>query len=105
MEELSTAVDAFFNDLDSQGIADDVIGVTYSEFGRKASENGNMGTDHGQVSPMFVFGKPIQAGVMGVNPDLTEANSDNNYQIESLQFDYRQTFATIFQDFMVPTTQ
>lgn len=100
LDELSTAVDAFFNDLDSQGIADDVVGVTYSEFGRKAAENGNMGTDHGQVSPMFVFGKPIKAGVMGVNPDLTEANSDNNYQIESLQFDYRQTFATIFQDFM-----
>ena len=100
LNELSTAVDAFFNDLDSQGIADDVVGVTYSEFGRKAAENGNMGTDHGQVSPMFVFGKPIKAGVMGVNPDLTEANSDNNYQIESLQFDYRQTFASIFQDFM-----
>ena len=100
LTELSTAVDAFFNDLDSQGIADDVVGATYSEFGRKAAENGNMGTDHGQVSPMFVFGKPIQAGVSGVNPDLTEANSDNNYQIESLQYDYRETFATIFQDFM-----
>ena len=100
LTELSTAVEAFFNDLDNQGIADDVVGVTYSEFGRKAAENGNMGTDHGQVSPMFVFGKPIQAGVSGTNPDLTEANTDNNYQIESLQFDYRQTFATIFQDFM-----
>ena len=100
LTELSTAVEAFFNDLDNQGIADDVVGVTYSEFGRKAAENGNMGTDHGQVSPMFVFGKPIQAGVSGTNPDLTEANTDNNYQIENLQFDYRQTFATIFQDFM-----
>ena len=100
LTELSTAVDAFFNDLDSQGIADDVVGATYSEFGRKAAENGNMGTDHGQVSPMFVFGKPIQAGVSGVNPDLTEASIDNNYQIESLQYDYRQTFATILQDFM-----
>lgn len=100
LTELSTAVDAFFNDLDSQAIADDVVGATYSEFGRKAAENGNMGTDHGQVSPMFVFGKPIQAGISGVNPDLTEANSDNNYQIESLQYDYRETFATIFQDFM-----
>ena len=100
LTELSTAVEAFFNDLDAQGIADDVVGATYSEFGRKAAENGNMGTDHGQVSPMFVFGKPIQAGISGINPDLTEANSDNNYQIESLQYDYRETFATIFQDFM-----
>ena len=37
LAELSTAVDAFFNDLDSQGIADDVVGATYSEFGRKAA--------------------------------------------------------------------
>jgi hypothetical protein len=100
LTELSTAVETFFNDLDAQGIADDVVGVTYSEFGRKAAENGNLGTDHGQVSPMFVFGKPIQAGVSGINPDLTEANSDNNYQIETVQYDYRQTFATLFQDFM-----
>jgi len=100
LTELSTAVETFFNDLDAQGIADDVVGVTYSEFGRKAAENGNLGTDHGQVSPMFVFGKPIQAGVSGINPDLTEAYSDNNYQIETVQYDYRQTFATLFQDFM-----
>ena len=100
LTELSTAVEVFFNDLDAQGISDDVVGVTYSEFGRKAAENGNMGTDHGQVSPMFVFGKPIQAGVSGVNPDLTQATSDNNFQIENLQFDYRETFATIFQDFL-----
>ena len=100
LTELSVATETFFNDLDSQGIADDVVGVTYSEFGRKAAENGNMGTDHGQVSPMFVFGKPIEPGVTGINPNLDEASENNNYQIETLQFDYRQTFATIFQDFM-----
>lgn len=100
LTELSTAVKAFLEDLNAQGLADEVVGATYSEFGRKAAENGNMGTDHGQVSPMFVFGKPIQAGVSGVNPDLTEASSDNNYQIGSLQYDYREAFATIFQDFM-----
>lgn len=97
---LSTAVKAFLDDLNAQGLADDVVGATYSEFGRKSAENGNLGTDHGQVSPMFVFGKPIEAGVSGTNPDLTEANSDNNYQIETLQYDYREAFATIFQDFM-----
>lgn len=100
LNELSSAIEVFFNDLDSQNLADDVVGATYSEFGRKASENGNMGTDHGQVSPMFVFGKPIQGGVSGTNPDLTEANSDNNFQIETVQHDYRETFGTILQNFM-----
>jgi uncharacterized protein (DUF1501 family) len=100
LNELSSAIETFFNDLDSQGLAEDIVGVTYSEFGRKAAENGNMGTDHGQVSPMFVFGKPIQGGVSGTNPDLTEATSDNNFQIETVQHDYRETFGTILQNFM-----
>ena len=100
LHELSSAIEVFFNDLDSQGLSDDVVGVTYSEFGRKAAENGNMGTDHGEVSPMFVFGKPIQGGVSGINPDLTEASSDNNFQIETVQHDYRETFGTLIQNFM-----
>ena len=100
LHELSSAIEVFFNDLDSQGLSDDVVGVTYSEFGRKAAENGNMGTDHGEVSPMFVFGKPIQGGVSGINPDLTEASSDNNFQIETVQHDYRETFGTLLQNFM-----
>ena len=100
LHELSSAIEMFFNDLDSQGLADDVVGVTYSEFGRKAAENGNMGTDHGEVSPMFVFGKPVQGGVSGINPDLSEATSDNNFQIETVQHDYRETFSTLIQSFM-----
>jgi len=100
LQELSTAIEMFFKDLDSQGLANDVVGVTYSEFGRKAAENGNMGTDHGEVSPMFVFGKPVQGGVSGINPDLTEATSDNNFQIETVQHDYRETFSTLIQNFM-----
>ena len=97
---LSEAVKAFLDDLNAQGLADDVVGATYSEFGRKTAENGNMGTDHGQVSPMFVFGKPVEAGVTGFNPNLSEASNVNNYQIETLQYDYREAFAAIFQDFM-----
>ena len=100
LSTLSEAVTAFLDDLSAQGLADDVVGATYSEFGRKTAENGNLGTDHGQVSPMFVFGKPVEAGVTGINPDLAEASNDNNYQIETLQYDYREAFATIFQDFM-----
>lgn len=100
LNELSSAIEIFFNDLDSQGLANDIVGVTYSEFGRKAAENGNLGTDHGEISPMFVFGKPIQGGVSGTNPDLTEATSSNNFQIETVQHDYRETFTTLLQNFL-----
>lgn len=100
LKEVSGAVKAFVDDLDAQTLSDDVVGLTFSEFGRKAKENGNFGTDHGEIAPMFVFGKPVNGGVSGVNVDLTEATASNNYQIETVQFDYRQTFGTLLQNFL-----
>lgn len=97
---LSQAVGAFFDDLNAQSLADDVIAVTFSEFGRKAKENGNLGTDHGEIAPMFVFGKPVEGGVTGINPNLSEAKEDNNYQIKTVQYDYRQTLGTLLQDYL-----
>lgn len=100
LTELSGAIDAFMNDIDSQNIADDIVGLTFSEFGRKARENGSFGSDHGEIAPMFVFGKPVSGGVSGTNPDLTEATDSNNWQIQTVQHDYRQTFATLLQNFL-----
>jgi uncharacterized protein (DUF1501 family) len=100
LNKVSTAVDAFVEDVNSDSIGDDIIGITFSEFGRKAKQNGNLGTDHGEIAPMFVFGKPVQGGVSGTNVDLTEATSNNNWQIKTVQHDYRQVFATLMQDFL-----
>ncbi|AJR03660.1 DUF1501 domain-containing protein [Siansivirga zeaxanthinifaciens] len=100
LTQLSQAIESFMNDLKSQNIAEDVVGLTFSEFGRKAGENGSLGTDHGEIAPMFVFGEPVYGGVSGINPNLTEATSSNNYQIQTVQYDYRQTFATLLQDFL-----
>ena len=100
LTELSESMEAFHNDLESQNLGDDVVGVTFSEFGRKAAENGNFGTDHGEIAPMFVFGKPVDGGMTGTNPNLLEASEDNNWQIQTVQYDYRQTFATLLQDFL-----
>jgi hypothetical protein len=87
-------------DLNSDSVGDDVVGITISEFGRKAKENGSFGTDHGEVAPVFVFGKPVQSGISGVNVDFSEATQNNNYQIKTVQFDYRQSLATLMQDFL-----
>ncbi len=100
LTEVSTAIEAFVKDLNEQSIGDDVVGLTYSEFGRKAKENGNLGTDHGEIAPMFIFGAPVKGGVSGDNPDLSEATDDNNYQLETIQYDYRQTISTLLQDFI-----
>ncbi len=100
LSQLSKAIGAFYNDLEQQNLADDVVGLTFSEFGRKAAENGNLGTDHGEIAPMFVFGKPISGGVSGINPNLDEATDTNNYQLKTVQHDYRQTLGTLLQDFL-----
>ena len=59
LTELNNAVASFMDDISNQGFQDDVVGLTFSEFGRKAKENGNLGTDHGEIAPMFVFGSAI----------------------------------------------
>jgi hypothetical protein len=100
LQEVSGAVEAFLSDLQNQTLDEDVVGLTFSEFGRKAQENGNLGTDHGEIAPMFVFGKPVNGGVSGVNVDVSEATAQNNFQIETVQYDYRQTFGTLLQDFL-----
>ena len=103
LNELSAAVDAFVADINSDSLGDDVVGLTFSEFGRKAMQNGNLGTDHGEIAPMFVFGKPVQGGVSGDNVNLHEATSSNNWQLKTVQHDYRQIFATLMQDFLGAT--
>lgn len=100
LNTVSSSVKNFVDDLKSQNLGNDVVGLTYSEFGRKAKENGNFGTDHGEIAPMFVFGEPVNGGVSGNNVDLSEATSNNNYQIKTVQYDYRQTFGTLLQDFL-----
>jgi uncharacterized protein (DUF1501 family) len=98
LTQISEAIHSFITDLNSQNIGEDVIAVTFSEFGRKAAENGNLGTDHGEIAPMFVFGSSIAPGVSGTNINLNEAVLGNNYQVQTVQHDYRRVFSTILQD-------
>ncbi|MDX1912107.1 MAG: DUF1501 domain-containing protein, partial [Saprospiraceae bacterium] len=96
--DLAEAVKYFMDDLDGLGIADKVVACTFSEFGRCAKENGSDGTDHGTLSPMFVFGKNVSAGVKGTNVNLSNLTNDN--QLQNAQFDYRQVFTTLLQDWL-----
>ena len=98
LTQVSEAVTNFITDLNNQNIGDDVLAVTFSEFGRKAGENGNLGTDHGEIAPMFVFGSSLNAGISGTNINLSEAIAGNNFQVQTVQHDYRRVFSTILQD-------
>jgi len=96
--DLAESIKNFLDDLEGLGIADQVVACTFSEFGRCARENGSDGTDHGTLAPMFVFGKNIAAGVRGTNVNLSNLTNDN--QLQGLQFDYRQVFTTLLQDWL-----
>jgi uncharacterized protein (DUF1501 family) len=100
LAQVSDAVNSFINDLSNQNIGNDVVAVTFSEFGRKIAENGGLGTDHGEVAPLFVFGNAINPGISGTNINLAEALPANNYQVTTVQHDYRRVFATIMQDWL-----
>lgn len=98
LKDFSDAIKVFFDDLEGLGIADQVNACTFSEFGRCARENGSLGSDHGTLAPMFMFGKNIKAGVVGTNPNLGVLTQDN--QLTDMQFDYRQVFASLLQDWL-----
>ena len=64
------AVDAFMQDLANMNKQDDVVIMTFSEFGRRAKQNGSSGTDHGTAEPMFVIGNKVRGGIFGSYPSL-----------------------------------
>lgn len=75
---LSEAVKAFMDDLKALAIDHRVVGMTYSEFGRRIKENAS-GTDHGAASCHFVFGTPIDGGkIFGGLPDLAHPDEHGN---------------------------
>lgn len=94
LQELSEAVGAFATILKRMGRWDDVVVVTYSEFGRRAYENGSLGTDHGTAAPVIVTGGAVAGGLNGARPSLV------NLDAGDLRFttDYRQLYAGLLRD-------
>jgi uncharacterized protein (DUF1501 family) len=105
LTQISEAINTFITDLNNQNKANDVVAVTFSEFGRKAGENASLGTDHGEIAPMFVFGSAINPGISGTNINLSEAVLANNYQVKTVQHDNRRVFSTILQDWFGASNQ
>ncbi|RRB07802.1 DUF1501 domain-containing protein [Larkinella rosea] len=94
LKTLSDAVLAFQNDLTQLNVADRVVGMTFSEFGRRAKSNGSLGTDHGTSAPMFVFGNAVKTTMVGKNPNLSDLDANNL----KMQTDFRQVYAAILTD-------
>jgi uncharacterized protein (DUF1501 family) len=91
LKTLSEGLAAFQADLESKKLDDQVLTMTFSEFGRRPSENESRGTDHGTAAPLFVMGSRVKPGLHGTAPSLeVERNQD-------LQFstDFRSVYSTV----------
>jgi uncharacterized protein (DUF1501 family) len=96
LTQVSEAISAFTKDLKFLGISKKVLGMTFSEFGRRMQSNGSLGTDHGAAQPIFLFGDSVKQGVLGKNPDMpiTGQAVDN----VPMQYDFRSVYSTILRD-------
>jgi uncharacterized protein (DUF1501 family) len=94
---LSSAITAFMDDLALLGADDRVVGMTFSEFGRRVKSNASVGTDHGTAVPVFVFGKNVNPGIVGSNPTLTNTSGQVKDNLD-MQFDFRRVYGTILRD-------
>jgi uncharacterized protein (DUF1501 family) len=93
---VSEAIGAFQNDIKNQEIEDRVIGMTYSEFGRRIKSNASGGTDHGAAAPLFLFGKNVRGGVFGENPTIpNNATVGDNVPY---QHDFRAIYNSILKN-------
>ncbi|MDR0354049.1 MAG: DUF1501 domain-containing protein [Opitutaceae bacterium] len=91
MRALSQGLSAFQKDLEAHGLSDQVVTMTFSEFGRRPMENESKGTDHGTAAPLFVMGAKIKGGLHGTPPSLDlKRNQDLAFST-----DFRQVYATV----------
>ena len=87
------AVNAFLDELDSQGLGATTLVATTSEFGRRTADNGSNGLDHGAASCALLFG-PVNAGVHGEQPPLDRLDDGGNLRTTVDLASYYATLAS-----------
>ena len=98
MKALNDAIGSLFDDLDANAQSEDVLVMTFSEFGRTIASNGSNGTDHGTAAPLFVFGNKVDFNISGDNPIIPE----NTVWQDNLtaEFDFRQIYFSVIKQWL-----
>ncbi len=96
LDELSVAVAAFQDDIEKLGVADRVLGMTFSEFGRRIVSNASLGTDHGSAAPLFLFGTSVNPTVLGNNP-VIDPDVEVFHNLE-WEFDFKSIYWSVLRD-------
>jgi len=94
MEWFSEGLKAFYDDINEHGLADNVLMMTWSEFGRRPNENGSLGTDHGTAAPIFLIGNPVIGGLYGEQPSLAATDRDLDGNLK-FTVDFRSVYGTV----------
>jgi uncharacterized protein (DUF1501 family) len=95
MKDLASSIAAFQKDLEMLSLDDRVMGMTFSEFGRRIKSNASLGTDHGAAAPVLLFGKHVKKGILGKSPDIP-SNIDTDTNIP-FQYDFRSVYASVME--------
>lgn len=103
MGTLNDGLFAFYSDLLNQGLLSDTLILQFSEFGRRISENGSNGTDHGAAGLMMALGGSVRGGLYGTaanlapngNPTLENNNGDVRHET-----DFRSVYAKVIDSWL-----
>jgi uncharacterized protein (DUF1501 family) len=88
---------AFQRDLEARGLADRVLTLVWSEFGRRGEENGSAGTDHGAAGTAFLIGSRARGRVVGEFPGLANLDEDGNLRPTS---DFRGVYCSLLEQWL-----
>jgi uncharacterized protein (DUF1501 family) len=104
MATLNDGLFAFYNDLRAQGLLEDTLVLSFSEFGRRISENGSLGTDHGSASVMMAIGGRVNGGFYGTAPNLNfdprNPTLENNAADVRYETDFRSVYAQVLDSWL-----
>ncbi|MCH8280988.1 MAG: DUF1501 domain-containing protein [Chloroflexi bacterium] len=98
LQDISSNIDCFFADLRENQISDNVLLFFYSEFGRRAMDNGS-GTDHGSGGVAFVIGEHVKGGLYGEYPSLELGKLEEGGNLLH-NVDFRSAYSTILDRWM-----
>lgn len=96
LKELGDALADFLDGLAEDGLADRVLVMSFSEFGRRVQENSSGGTDHGEAAPMFLAGAKVIPGLHENHPDLSRLHRGDL----SFGCDFRRVYAAVLQQWL-----
>jgi uncharacterized protein (DUF1501 family) len=88
---------AFQRDLEARGLADRVLVHVWSEFGRRAKENGSNGTDHGAAGAGFLVGARASGQMIGEFPGLAKLDDHGNLRATS---DFRGLYSALLEQWL-----